>query len=477
MSVHARRRLSRWLPTFVALAVALPALAQQEVRSPTGPPPGRTDDSPEALSARVIAAVDAGNLENALYAYRSLVHVSGREDAALLGRVARLLLDRDMRTGKGWLRISATEFFAREGDAEAVRALRAVLDDEEEFHSNHRVRAMKVLAEIGDKEIVPRLQRMAYDDERTFAERFAAAAALLDLGDVSGALFLTRSLTAPVATQRLQAARLLGDKRVPVADQLRRVAREADEDLRFLVLRALALQGDAEGIAALKEEFGEDPELVITKQERSPEEPGAGGSTGFYVDAQSAERLHRIGQVLLELGDPTPVEFFTALVRHPDAQMDRGKLAADVLPVDPERGEELLLEALASPVVHDRVSAAEVLAELGRTEGLVAVLRDAYRETREADQIALRLRSVRVLIEARLPGSEEVLLETLDDPSEMIRLEAAAALAVAGHQTGLRELRKFVDGHQRINALKAAEALTRAAGVAGPEASSAGQSG
>ena len=39
MSIHSRRRLSRWLPTFVALAVALPALAQLEVRRPTGPPP------------------------------------------------------------------------------------------------------------------------------------------------------------------------------------------------------------------------------------------------------------------------------------------------------------------------------------------------------------------------------------------------------------------------------------------------------
>jgi len=467
MSIHARRRLSRWLPAFFALAVALPALAQQEVRSPTGPPPGRTDDSPEALSARVIAAVDAGNLENALYAYRSLVHVSGREDAALLGRVARLLLDRDMRTGKGWLRISAIEFFAREGDAEAVRALRAVLDDEEEFHSNHRVRAIRVLAEIGDKEIVPRMQRMAYDDERPFAERLAAAAALLDLGDVSGTLFLTRSLTATVVTQRLQAARLLGDKRVPVADQLRRVARAADGELRFLVLRALALQGDAEGIAALKEEFGEDPEFVITKRELSPEERAAGGSARVYVDAESAERLHQIGQVLLEVGDPTPVNYFTELVRNPDAQMDRGRVAANVLPVDPERGKELLLEALASPMVQDRVSAAEGLAKLGRTEGLVAVLRDAYRVAREADQIALRLRSVRVLIEARLPGSEELLLETLDDSSQLIRLEAAAALAVAGNQIGLRELREFVDGHHRINALKAAEALTKAAGSAG----------
>lgn len=428
----------------------------------------RADESPEALSRRLDEAIAGGNFENALYAYRSLVYVTGKEDVSRLAAVARLSLVQDMRTGRNWIRSGAAEVLARRGDAEAVELLRRDAAGTE-VAPPFRIRAIEVLGEIADAASAEALRPIPYDDRRLAAERLAAADALLALGDVSGVRYLVSSLGGPKSPERLHAAAILADRKVAAADALRQASLvEGDDNLRIAALRALALQGDEDAKRALRKEFGDDPSVVIPVLVPPAKQSGAAGEElpqaereGEQLDLRLVGRRFTIGNALFDVGDPTPVSFFENLVRDGRSPGDYGRMAGRIAGFDAARGIALLGEVLAKGDTDSKATAAEELARLGKRDGLVSALAAEYAKALAEDPTAsgARLRLVEVLAGMRLPEAAPALSQALQDAEAVVRIAAAKGLADLGDSAGVAELRRFLDGGNRVDALKAAEAL------------------
>jgi HEAT repeat protein len=443
------------------------ALPASEAQVPAGSPAARLD-----------RALAAENLVNARYYYTQMVHVTGAENLELLSQVANLSLVEDVRRGKGWIRIEAASFLARRGSALALDVLRTAAANAD-LDPSLRRGAIKSLGSVDDPESLELLEGMVADLELAWSLRLAAMDAALERGSVSPLPYLSLLLRSGSREERLAALGILGDRRAPARGMLQRAAEDReDPDARFLALRALALSRDAGAIRALKEDFGEDPDVVIPVKKRGGESAEAGGpKPGDLVDLDPVFVLYRIAEVLLEVGDPAPMGFLEELIHHEHTPYSRGDLAAKVSLLNPVLGEKLLREVLASGGPMERIEAAKGLHHLGKNEGIVEPVAQIYREwvgRPMAEQ--LRTAAVKALGSFGLPEAVPVLKEALAD-GPRTQVEAARALSRFGNLDGLRPLRKLLEASSRVNALLAAEALVEMGAGHEPAAGSSQASG
>jgi HEAT repeat protein len=465
-----RRRSVRF--GWLLLLAAFPAIGADppQTRPKLDVTPKRVDESPATLSKRLDEALAAGNFENSLYAYRSLVYATGAEDPARLGQVARLALVADMRTGKNWIRLGAAEALARRGDTEALALLRHDAGDTK-VPPAFRLRAIQVLGEVGDKGAIATLGPLPFDTARPATERLAATDALLALGEVESAQYLVGVLSGPRGPDRLRAAEILADRKVAVADALRRASKiEGDGDLHIACLRGLALQKDNDALATLRREFGEDSNLVIPTVELGVPPTVPGGESPTPTEApEPTKRMDfrevmlrlKLAGALLDAGDPLPVQYVANVIRDGNTPGDHGKLAARVAKFDPALGLDLLRRALSGGDPDSQASAAAELVRLGHPEGVVEALSIGYRTTLSEDESASgpRQRPIEALARMRLPSAAPILREALGDPETLIRITAASGLASLGEADGVAELRRVLDAGQPVDALRAAEML------------------
>jgi HEAT repeat protein len=439
-----------------------PGAAAQE-RASTG----IADNTPDDLRARIDRAVDSGNLETALYAYRSLYHATGEEDAARLSGIAALTA-RDELGSAGWVGVSAAELLARRGDPDGLRRLRVMVTDQD-VQPTLRRGAIEVLGDLGDRESIPVLQSVVYDEERSLDERFAATDALLAMDDLHGVAFLLRMLEGDRLALRLRAALLLGDHEIATTKPLRAAAApDQAPELRLEALRALARTGDAEARRTLVEILGESTEAVL------PELPGAetpDGERVVYEDLSEMSQRLRAGEILLEVGDPRGVDLFAAWAEVPDPPFNTARLVGFIEEVDPSRARKLYRKLLApdrSDLV--RVEAAGALAAAGETEGVLETLEAMYGASKAfGDPVRLRAIDIAGAAASSLPGAADLLYRAMtEDHEDLHRLRAAVGLVGMRDPRGVKVLRDYLEGLDRMEALIAAKALLAYGDAAGP---------
>ena len=461
-------RQRRWVGAAVLGAAVLAgwtARAQEEM-----PQASRPDaSSAEQLRGRLERSLEAGNVENTLYYYRSLYHITGVENAPLLGKVAEIVLEREARHGVSWIRIEAASFLARRGDAEAVKVLEGQAVDLD-VAPTLRHGAVVALGDSGQKDALDTLKIVMEDLNRPASERLAAMDAILALGDVSAVHYLAMVVRDGERAHRGRALRILGDRRAPALDSLRRAAADEDPDIRLLALRALGLRADPWALETLRAEFGDDPEVVIPSEPLDPAEALAlsEGATDWAeaIDFHEVNRLHLIGEILLENDDPRPVAYFHQLIDEPNVPFDRAELADAIAGVDRELGLKLLRNVLEGSGLGERVSAAKLLAELGEVHGLAEVVSKVYGAAGfENAAEPLRMYAIAALVDFADLAAAPTLSQALEDPSGIVRIQAAHGLAKLGDLAGLHLLRKMLDGSDRVNAVKAAEALVEIAEI------------
>jgi HEAT repeat protein len=447
----------------LAAALAAPAAAGPQA-VPGNQPAAAREKTPQALAERLDRAIAARNLETALYAYSSLYHVTGVEDGTRLAALARLVLDEEMRRGAGWLRISAAEVLARRGDEAAVEVLRAAIDDDD-LDPSHRSQAIRVLAELEKRDVIPALQKLVEERSPSADERFAAADALLAFGDLGGVPFLVRALHGGDPAEKSRAIAIVSNRRVHVLEPLREAARGEDAALALEAQCALARLGDEQARAALREVLGENPSadvpVVIAEPQEGETEPV---EYLIYIDLN---RRVLAADVLVEAGDRRAVDFYVDVIRNSqaDANYNAVALAQAIEKVDPDLGLRLYEEIFRRrPAGYIQVYAARELAGRGRADGAAEMLAGLYEQSLgpEGDE-ALRILVLRTLADARIPGGEAILRRALaGDPSDIHRIEAARGLAAAGDAAALHALRGFLESVNRLDAIQAAAALLRA---------------
>jgi HEAT repeat protein len=420
------------------------------------------------LSDKLERALEAENLEGALYRYRLLFQLTGVENREQLGRLSRLALLRDMRRGPGWIAIGASGILARHGEEEALDRLLALAADRELF-LNLRRGAVVELGKAGDPRAAETLLDVAADSTRPMVERLAAYDALLAVGDVAAVHPLALLVRKGAREDRVAALRILRHRNAPAKDALHLAMQDPDEEIRLMALEALAQRRDPEALRTLRELFGERPALEIPMTEMS----GADGAEPEpVVDLQALGRRLRLARALLEAGDAGPGGFVAAAIRHPNLPYNRGTLAAEVARVDRLTGNVLLGEVLESGTIDERIEAAGALLQGGQRDVALAAIEQAYNEAVTGEWEPMRILALGKLAGAGgVPASGLALLRraAAEDDVDLVRIHAAHALAGHGEDRGLTILRGILETAERTHAQKAAEALLELAQDGKPE--------
>jgi len=450
-------RDTRWrraaLLACVWVVLALPVISQEDAVS----------DAPSIaeLTSKLDRALQAGNMEGAVYRYRALRQATGQENGAFLGQIGRLVLLRDLRAGRGWLAVNAARTLALGGDEEALQLLLRFAGGVEQ-QANLRVGALKALGEVGGESAARMARQVADDDDRAMMERLTALDALLAMREFSAVQSLSLVLRSAERKHRIRALQILRDRSAPATDLLRWAARDEDPEINLLALEGLLKLRDTEAAQTLSDLLG-DGKVVILPVYPSSTQPEEGKSAPLHNYSQFNPAL-RMARALLPMRDPKAMAFVAEAALHPDVPYNQAPLAAELVLVSPVRGEEILQELMAKGSPSERLDAAAALGNRGHAAEAVPVLAEVYRASETNAERAVRLHAIIALAEI---GTVQALAlvrgAALQDPSDIVRQRAAHELALAGDSVGLQVLRGLLETADRLLQQSTAVALVEVA--------------
>lgn len=441
------------MQALVCVALAMPVFAQE-------------DSAPEAktiaaLTSKLDRALQAGNLEGAVYRYGALQRATGQEDAALLGRIGRLVLQRDLRSGRGWLAVNAARVLALGGDAEGLQLLLRFAGGTEE-PVNLRLGVLKALGEVGGDSAAQMVRLVADDAERPMMERLVALDALLAMHEYSAVQSLSLVLRSAERQHRLQALQILRDHSAPATDLLNWAARDEDPEIQLLAQEGLLKLLDPEAARTLSDWLG-DGKVVIPAVYPGSSQPEEGKSAPLHNYVQLNRDL-RIARALLPVRDPEAMEFVAEAALHPDFPYNKAPLAAELALVSPVRGEKILRQLMVTGSPSERLDAAATLGQRGHAAEAVLVLAQVYRSSQSSAQRSVRLHAIIALAEMGTVPALALLREAAQqDPFELVRQRAAQELAMAADSLGLQVLRELLDTADALLQQSTAVALVEVA--------------
>jgi HEAT repeat protein len=359
-----------------------------------------------APRARIAAAVDRGDLDGAYEAYEQFRSHEGT-DVELLGRIAGLVLEREVQSDDDAIRGAALTQLGLAGTAGAPILVR--LADARGVGPG-RLGALTLLAQRGHEPSRLALRALADHEE---PEVLAASVGGMD-PSLDRELLFTLAASEHAEVRRA-AVELLGRAAADasVAGALERVARvDPDESVRAAAVRALGGAGE-HGVEILRERLG-DPEPMV--------------------------RFAALSALVRAAPDQARVALASLLEIAPSAA---GIEAARLLCSIEDRGalvpaRDYLVRALASEDPQIRSQAGIALSSLPRDrEPPLEILRDAL--GREPDR-EVQLSLARALFRHERPAALRALRELVRSDAAMVRVQAAMMLAAEGDADALATL-------------------------------------
>lgn len=360
-------------------------------------PPGRPDDAQllrELAFAFITSRVRDSEEHIRIAAYTALGQIASPEMIPLFedGLLDSSVLVRS-RAVEGLGRTLVASHQAKRKQAVASASIRQALHDPA---PSVRIAALNAIGDIGDRETLPLLNRIAHTEEG--AVHVFALAAQVKLGQPAALDDILSAATLPDPDTRMAALGVLGRLKHPASfSLLSQSVYDPDPSVRAFAAGALGEFGDPKGGASLVHAIGDEHPRVRSIAAVSLGRLKLGYTRPIlWQAAKDPVALVRAGAVegLLRLGDDEAILVATELAKHPD------------------------------PSVRGATAQALGLARNQRGLPLLDLLRQDL-------QPQPRLTAVLALGKIRSPESIRLLKQSLQDSDPAVRIAAAGSLIEA----------------------------------------------